>query len=422
MIRSEWPLLLYPILVLAALATLYVAKRSVLQNRPGRETARPPVVAPVDQTPVQGDPLVAVGQSPQAPEGKGLATEGPEVFPPSGLPQASSGVLPASQASSDGTPSAGRILGLLRRAVQTKDNQALKDCLDELVALGDGAVDLLGEMIARGNDEACIWAAEALARIGTPAATSCLLDRLSQMEDGAYKEEIAKRAAKITNHDSWPVLLDAIETAQDAAVRRAASVSLSRMADAPIVDELVAQYDAADTTDEATYLAQTVGNISSPKAAEPLLTLARQIPSVPEDMLDQAVFDALARVGDPQCVSYLLTRLEASAPGEGAYLVNAISQINQPQAQASLLYAAAGNKEVSAELGRTAAICALRNFPNEQTYVLLEQIVSSEQNAAVAAAAARTLEEIQQSQPTLASNAQVKPDEQILLQANPLQK
>ena len=93
MIRSEWPLLLYPILVLAALATLYVAKRSVLQNRPDRETARPPAVGSVDQTPVQGDPLIAVGQSPQVPENKGLTMENPEVFPPSELPQAPSSAV-----------------------------------------------------------------------------------------------------------------------------------------------------------------------------------------------------------------------------------------------------------------------------------------------------------------------------------------
>jgi hypothetical protein len=213
-----------------------------------------------------------------------------------------------------------------------------------------------------------------------------------------------------------------MQTTEDASVRRSVSASLSRMADAPIVDELIARYDAAATVDEAADLARVVGSISSSKATNSLLALARQIPSRPEDPLDQSILDAIANVGDPQCVSFLLTKLEGCGPGEGAYMMNVIGKINQPQAQTSLLYAAAGSKDVSAEQGRTAAVLALKNFPNEQTYVLLDQIASTERNAALASAATRTLADIRRVSPMLAANAQVKPNEQILLPVNPARK
>jgi HEAT repeat protein len=317
---------------------------------------------------------------------------------------------------------AGRIIGLLRRAVQINDHAAIKSCLDQLVALGDQAVAPLTEFVTGGQDGGCVWAAEALARIGTPTATASLLNALSQMNDGSYKDQIAKRVSNISNHDSWPVLLDAMQTTEDASVRRSVSASLSRMADAPIVDELIARYDAAATVDEAADLARVVGSISSSKATNSLLALARQIPSRPEDPLDQSILDAIANVGDPQCVSFLLTKLEGCGPGEGAYMMNVIGKINQPQAQTSLLYAAAGSKDVSAEQGRTAAVLALKNFPNEQTYVLLDQIASTERNAALASAATRTLADIRRVSPMLAANAQVKPNEQILLPVNPARK
>jgi hypothetical protein len=129
------------------------------------------------------------------------------------------------------------------------------------------------------------------------------------------------------------------------------------------------------------------------------------------------VLSALANVGDAQCVNYLLSRLEASQPGESAYLTNLVGQISQPRAQASLIYAAAGSKDVSAELGRTAAIQALANYPDEQTYVLLEQIASVERNAVAATAAARALTTIQRTAPMLAANAQFRVDEHILVTA-----
>ena len=434
LIRSEWPLLLYPVLVLAALGALYVANRPVLHDRsslsgtqPDNQKQRMDSGQPngardegrTSTNPVAPKPEEARGASPDVKDeqqamanGTGQVSPTPVIHPPSGVSPAGSE-----------PPGPGRLVGLLRRATQTNNQAALKDCLDQLVALGDQSIATLSDLVARGGaDASCVWAAEALARIGTPAATQSLLDTLSQMKDGSYKEQIAKRASNISNHDSWPALLDAMQTTDDAVVRRAASTSLSRMADAPIVDELVARYDAAATTDEAANLASVVSSINSSKASESLLALAKEIPSVPEDPLERSILDAIANVGDPQCVSFLLRRLESCPPGGNAYLTGLIGKINQPQAQASLLYAAGGNKEVSAEQGRTAAILALKNFPSEQTYVLLEQIASTEQNAAVASAAVRTLAGIQRAQPMLAANAQVRPGEQILLPVNSLQK
>ena len=70
--------------------------------------------------------------------------------------------------------------------------------------------------------------------------------------------------------------------------------------------------------------------------------------------------------------------------------------------------AAAGNKEVSAGQGRTAAICALENYPNTETYALLQRIATTEDNPAVVTAALRTLEQMEKSTPILAETATSK--------------
>jgi HEAT repeat protein len=167
------------------------------------------------------------------------------------------------------------------------------------------------------------------------------------------------------------------------------------MADAAIVDEIAALYEAAAPETDLERLTQLLSKINSPKAAESLLSLAGDVSTLPQNDLQKAALRALAGIGDAQSVSYLLRKLEAAPPGEGTYLFDAIAQIKSPGAQAPLLYAAAGNKEVSAESGRTAAIYALENYPNEQTCALLANIIAQEDNTAVATAAIRTLENIQ---------------------------
>jgi HEAT repeat protein len=306
--------------------------------------------------------------------------------------------------------------------VAADDHARIKQCMNDLVALGDEAVAALLDIVASGKDETALWAAEALARIGTPVATTALLDTLELVKEGAYKEQLAKRVSSISNHDSWPILLDAVQDTRDPAVQRAAAASLSRMADTAVVDELVARYDAALTKEEADRLAQIVSNIDSPAASDALRSLAGDIMTMPQDSLQQAAIDALANIADPQSLSYLLQKLEASAPGEGSYLFNTISHIDQPQAQSSLLYAAAGNKEVSAEQGRTAAIYALENYPSEETCRLLEQIIAREENMAVTTAALRTLENIEKKQPAVLEKATSKADTTDLLSTHPLQK
>jgi HEAT repeat protein len=194
------------------------------------------------------------------------------------------------------------------------------------------------------------------------------------------------------------------------------------MADAPVVDEIVARYNAALTEEEAARLARLLRNVDSPKASESLRTLAGDVTATPQDPLQQAAIDALAKIGDPQSVNYLLQRLEATPPGQNSYVYNTVTSIDQPEAHSALLYAAAGNKEVSAEQGRTAAIYALENFPSEETYRLLEQIVAAEDNTAVATAALRTLESIEKKQPTIAEKTTSKADSTSTLPVHPLQK
>jgi len=418
-IKFEWPLLAFPVMILVALGILYGVNHSLERNLPTSFT--PGQTMP--DTPTRGSRTKppALGTSPAENESNGPAL-------PSALARAHQTTDTADDARAQGTVSPRRgevtvkgaagVIAALRSAADKGDQAAIKRCLNELVAMGDDAIEPLLELVAEGDGQASLWAAEALARMGTPVAASALLDVLAQTEEGQYKEELAKRISGITNHDSWPVLLDTLLEAKDATLVRAAGASLSKMADAPILDEIAARYEAAATKSEAARLAQLVSSITSPQAAESLLSLAGK-PSAPvQDSLQRAAVAALGKIGTPQSVSYLLRKLEASPPGQGGYLFSTISQITSQQAQASLLYAAAGNKEVSAESGRTAAIYALKNFPDGRTSALLESIIEQEDNTAVATAAIRTLENIRKAAP----QATAKADPTVTIPVAPLQK
>ncbi|MCU0913840.1 MAG: hypothetical protein MUC88_04650 [Planctomycetes bacterium] len=407
----EWPLLIYPVLFLAAAALLYVVNRSIEREAPVPSefprTTQGQAGAP--------DAGQAVHPTPGVPSSHGglSAGRGPQSTDPAGDhdPAATSQGHRAAEGSGQALPAGDRTppavdvsrlqgvqktIAILRVAIQEKDQAMIKQCIAELVAMGDQAVLPLNELLRTAPEDTALWAATALARIGTPAAAGALLDQLAQAKEGTYKEQLAKRVASIENHDSWPLLLDTMMQAGDASVTRAAGESLSLMADAAIIDELVARHGTAATPLEAERLAQLIRNVQSSQATDSLLKLAGNVSTPPQDDLQRAALAALANIGDAPCISHLLQRLEASPPGTGGSIFNAITQIDSPQAQSALLYAAAGNKEVSAEQGRTAAIYALKNYPDPQTVALLERIVAQEQNARVLTAAVRTLNEIQQ--------------------------
>ncbi len=438
-LKSEWPLFLYPALVVAAILLLQAVHQSIEKDMAPSQQQHPSASQTATVTEQDSQSTLQTSLSEDG------STPSPDTLVPSPDTSTTDTALAADRlrmiealrhradsATSGGFAGGGdqpqelqgvnAILASLRQAVQDQDHARIKEAMENLVTLGDEAVGPLNDIVAGGTDEAALWAAEALARIGTPAATAALFETLAQIEDGPYKEQIAKTASNISNHDSWPLLLDTLQGTEDAMVQRAAGASLSRMADTPVLDEIVARYDAALTEEEAARLAQLVSAISSPQASESLRALAGDISSPALDSLQQAAIKALANVGDAPSVNYLLTRLEATSPGEGGSLFNTITEISAPQAQSALLYAAAGSKDVSAEQGRTAAIYALENYPNAETCALLEQIVATEDNTAVLTAALRTLESIQKAVPSVAESATSKADTSILLPLDPLQK
>ncbi len=439
-VKSEWPLFFYPALVVAAIVLLQMADRSIREDLTVVQEQQSPHAAEttpaIEQNHRQVSETAIEGFESGLP-GDAISPVSGEVTAPDGDPEADRLRMiealrqRAASATGDSLALGGEaqepqgvngLLTGLREAVRTQDHSRIKQAMNDLVALGDEAVGPLIDLVASGTDETALWAAEALARIGTPTATAALLDTLSQIKDGPYKEQIAKTASNITNHDSWPLLLDALQDTKDATVQRAAAASLSKMADTPVLDEIIARYDAALTEEDAARLAQLVSNISSPSANASLRALADSVSSAASDSLQQAAIDALANVADAQSVSFLLNKLEAASPGDGSGLFNTITSISSPQAHSALMYAAAGSKDVSAEQGRTAAIYALENYPSVETCVLLEQIVAREDNTAVITAALRTLENIQKAVPSAVEKATSKADAGTLLSVDPLQK
>ncbi len=441
-ISSEWPLLIYPALFLMTLVILHVVGRSIeqetatspeqpraVQGPAGALNRAGPTGQTADVVANQDDPLAAgpAAWSPEATE-TAAADETPSATSGDNRGTSRGGRGPAAAGGMRHTVDLSQLKGsartaaLLCIAVEEKDHARIKQCLAELVAMGEEAVVPLRDLMANEAGDAALWAATALARIGTPAATGALLDRLAQTKEGRYKEELSKRVSNISNHDSWPLLLDILLQANDGAVVRAAGAALATLADAPVIDEVLARYSTATSAAEVDRLAQFVRGIRSPKATESLLSLAGPASSAPQDRLQSAAIEALARVGDAQSISYLLRRLEASAPGADVQIFNTITRIDSPEAQTSLLYAAAGSKEVSAEHGRTAAIYALKNYPDEKTVALLERIVAQEQNEKVLTAATRTLDDIRRSPHTVTAKADALQKSEEMLPLKPLEK
>lgn len=413
----EWPLLVFPAAVLAAVATLYMVNRSIQQQasmRPAAASVAP--TTPAAKAPPASNVAIedkakpvpqpkadsaSKGKAPKIKSPPTLATDNAQV-----VATKSAGPKGPEKPPLDGLEGPARIIAVLQDAIRQNDHARIKQCIDELVALGDQAIAPLTQLIANEQGEAGMWAAEALARIGSPLATTTLLETLASIKEGPYKEQIAKRVANINNHESWPVLLDNVLNTADATVLRAAGSALSRMADAPVVDELLARLDAAGSDQDVERIANVISHISSSAATDALIALAGDVASAPQTAVQRAAIEGLGNIGDPQAVSYLMRKLEAASPGESGYLINTISQIKGAQAQDALLYAAAGNREVSADNGRTAAIYALKNFPDARTCALLQQIVTTEQNASVVAAATRTLDDIERTSPHIVANAQ----------------
>jgi len=432
----EWPLLIYPVLFLTALGLLYLVSRSTQRGAPASlssahttgQAADVPGLAS-DAPGTAANPAASLAAAPNAQPPKPARPGGAAGHP----------ILPDNRAAKPARSSAlatrmrqaveqGQVQGsaktaaLLCIAVDDNNHARIKQCLDELAARGDEAVVPLNDLMAGEEGDTGLWAATALARIGTPMATTALLDRLAQTKEGSYKEQLCQRISNLSNHDSWPLLLDAVVRTDDTAVVRAAGASLSGMADAPVLDAVISRYEKATTDTEILRLADLIRNVRSPKATESLLSLAGPVSAPSQDLLQDAAIEALARVGDAQCVSYLLRRLEASAPGEDGPIYNTITGIDSPRSQDALLYAAAGSKEVSAGHGRTAAIYALKNYPNEKTVALLERIVAGEQNEKVLTAATRTLDAIQQGPHTVTASADALQESEQVLPLTPVQK
>ena len=293
--RFDWVFLLYPACVLAALAVLYVVNHTIegeLPVRPDQRAAQRELSASNHRgqsasatangkngsLPVQAGP---VSRSENAGE---TVDSGMNSLPAEdgSVDSTAQAAAPADETGQDGLfdhlEGPARIVALLRMATEEKDHTRIKECLNELVALGDTAVVPLNDLVNNGG-EAGLWAAEALARIGTPMAASALLDTLAQTKEGSFKEELGRRVSGITNHESWPLLLDSMVQTGDATVARAAGSSLARMADTPVLDGIIARYEAAATETEIERIAQLVRNIQSSKATDGLLSLAGDITS-----------------------------------------------------------------------------------------------------------------------------------------------
>lgn len=203
-------------------------------------------------------------------------------------------------------------------------------------ALGDGSAEVVSE------------AAEALSRLGT-AATPALTAALETGNDAARRF-----AARALGRSPGAAVVDALALAlkdRDAEVRRAAARSLGEHRDPASLDALlVALRDASAAV--AQEAATAVGRIGDPRAVDLLIHAALGQTGAGANL---ATIQALAALGDPRALGFLLQRLDHPDPKLVAAAAAALGSFKDPGAVDALI----GTLEHAHETVRVAAAQSL---------------------------------------------------------------
>ena len=199
-LKSEWPLFLYPALVVAAIVLLQAVHQSIEKDLTPSQRQADPSASQTTATTEQNDQNTSQARLPE--DGSTLPPDALVPLPDTGVTDTTLAadrlrMIEALRRRAEWTGSGDSvgggdlpqelqavhaILTSLRQAVRDQDHSRIKEAMEELVALGDEVVGPLSDIVAGGTDEAALWAAEALARIGTPAATAALFETLAQIE------------------------------------------------------------------------------------------------------------------------------------------------------------------------------------------------------------------------------------------------
>ena len=264
--------------------------------------------------------------------------------------------------------------------------------LDSLISRGNAALpQLLAILTNTDNTVDMRLAAEALAKLGSPEAVNAIYHALGALQDGDLKEEICRLASCVTNRESADVLMEILTLAQDRSLIRASEYALGHMVDSAMLSAFAKAYDANGDAVIKERVLNLVRNTCSPDAESALIDLAGPLKTPPSEPLARAALEGLSHIGTATATDNLLQRLESVPADRTRDIFNVITQVSgTDESRAQLQYAAMGNKQVSGDQTRVAAIYGLGNYPDGETRIFVQQLLQ-DSNTVIRAAAQRTL-------------------------------
>ena len=243
---------------------------------------------------------------------------------------------------------AGRDASVVDRIGEAMEGRATALRLEAVRLLGaladPRAIPALTRALGDASAEVVSEGAEALSRLGT-AATPALTTALATGNDAARRF-----AARALGRFPGAVAVDALVLAlkdRDAEVRRVAARSLGEHRDPASLDALlVALRDASAAV--AQEAATAVGRIGDPRAVDLLIHAAHGQTGAGANL---ATIQALAALGDPGALDFLLERLNHPDPKLVAAAAAALGSFKDPRAVDALI----GTLEHGHEMVRVAA-------------------------------------------------------------------
>jgi HEAT repeat protein len=221
------------------------------------------------------------------------------------------------------------VASLVRAAHNAPEPQRLQ-ALRLFRALGDRGLQGLTSALEDPSPQVAAEATEALSALGTQAAPA-----LSAALQGGG-EGTRRAAARALGRIRGAAVVDALARAladPDAEVRRSAARALGDHKDPASLDALLPLLRdlSAGVAEEA---AKAVGRIGDPRAVDPLIEAARGQAGAGVNL---AILEALAALGGPQTLAFLLQRLDHPDPRHVSAAAAALGAFQDPQAVDALI-------------------------------------------------------------------------------------
>ena len=264
--------------------------------------------------------------------------------------------------------------------VWDKEEDQVRDSIQQLVAMGDIVIPDLEILLNQGPDpDLQEFAAFTLGQIETPNAVSVLLKGIKQSTDPALQKNLTKALDKIQGTKSASVLIDALLQEETGVVRDRISNTIARIADAEVVKSLAfCFHEGAKSEVQKTNVLETMSRVCSPSAIPALADILMEDSSA---ALKTQSAMALGAIGNKDAVYILAAAIEdGRSVNLAPTYAEAMTSISNKDTQSLLCrYLTESNHEYL----RLGSALALGNITTKFVEEELEKALSHEKSAKV---------------------------------------